>query len=176
MGMMLDAMKSLPASTAIRPARPTEADALSALALRSKAHWNYPPEQLAIFRGELTIAAEQVAQRRAHVIEEDGQLLGFYTLLPTTQDNAELEHLFVDPAHLGRGLGRALFHHACDVARRAGIATLVIQSDPNAAGFYRALGARLDRQIPSSIPGRTLPFFSFPLPPAEELDDSPRST
>ena len=36
----------------------------------------------------------------------------------------------------------------------------MIQSDPNAAGFYHALGARLEREIPSSIPGRTIPFFA----------------
>lgn len=64
---------------------------------------------------------------------------------------------------LGRGLGRALFAHACNLARRAQIRSLTIQSDPNAAGFYAALGARFLRDIPSSIPGRSIPCFEFDL-------------
>jgi GNAT superfamily N-acetyltransferase len=149
---------ALPAE-AIRPARPDEAEAISALALRSKAHWPYGSEQLAVFRRELTLAAGDVVARRAHVLVEDGQLVGFYTLTRREGD-AELEHLFVEPARLGRGLGSALFRHACALARREGFGRLVIQSDPNAAGFYAALGARLERHVPSSIPGRELPLFS----------------
>ncbi|HIF92408.1 MAG TPA: hypothetical protein EYQ60_04675 [Myxococcales bacterium] len=34
-----------------------------------------------------------------------------------------------------------------------GVGSLVIQSDPNAAGFYEALGSVRKREIPSSIPG-----------------------
>jgi len=147
----------------IRPARPGEAESISALAVRSKSHWKYTPGQMAVFRVELTVTSEQIPGRRAHVLEEAGRVVGFYTLLPRDARVAELEHLFVEPTELGRGVGTALFHHACDVARQAGFQDLVIQSDPNAAGFYRALGARLEREIPSSIPGRTIPYFAYSL-------------
>jgi GNAT superfamily N-acetyltransferase len=147
----------------IRPAWPGEAETISALAVRSKAHWKYSPEQMAVFRSELTVTPEQIPGRRAHVLEEAGCLVGFYTLLPRDAKVAELEHLFVEPTELGRGVGTALFHHACGVALRAGFRDLVIQSDPNAAGFYRAMGARLEREIPSSIPGRTIPYFAYSL-------------
>ncbi|MDJ0785588.1 MAG: GNAT family N-acetyltransferase [Myxococcota bacterium] len=148
----------------IRVAEPSEAQAISALAVRSKAHWDYTPEQMAVFSEELRVLPEQVAERHAHVAE-DGGLLGFYTLLPLEDGRVELEHLFVEPAALGCGLGRALFEHACACAARLGFRELFIQSDPNAAGFYTALGARALREIPSSIPGRSIPTYAFPLEP-----------
>jgi len=153
----------------IRPARPDEAAALSALALRSKAHWGYTPEQLAVFRAELTLAPEAIVPGRTHVAEAEGRVAGFYSLAAREGGSVELEHVFVEPGRLGRGVGRALFAHACEVARAAGFTVLEIQSDPNAAGFYRRLGARLVGEIPSSIPGRTIPFFSLRLG-----DDAPR--
>jgi GNAT superfamily N-acetyltransferase len=146
----------------IRPANP-EADAISALAIRSKGHWDYTPEQMAVFRTELTLAPDDVVTHRAHVLEEDGRILAFYTLVDAGPHTAELEHIFVDPLHLGQGFGSALFDHACALARSVGFEDLVIQSDPNASGFYAALGARLERIIPSSIPGRSIPYFTYEL-------------
>ena len=147
----------------IRPADPEEARVISALAVRSKAHWGYSPQQMSVFARELDISPTDVATHRAHVLEEDGQIVGFYTLAPRADGEVELEHLFVEPSGLRRGSGAALFRHACAVAREAGFRRLVIQSDPNAAGFYLSVGADLERYIPSSVPGRELPLFGFDL-------------
>ncbi len=118
---------------------------------------------MAVFRDELTIAASEVVSNRTHVIEDAGRVVGFYTLAENAGGELELEHLFIEPAHLSHGFGTALFAHACNLAREAGCDSLVIQSDPNAAGFYQTVGAKLEQQIPSSIPGRTIPFFRFVL-------------
>ena len=147
----------------VRPARPSEAKSLSALALRSKAHWDYSREELAVFRSELTISPEDVESHRTHVLEEGGQIVGFYTLATRGPGVVELEHIFVEPSYLGKGFGSLLFHHACGIAREAGFRRLVILSDPNASGFYHAMGAQLDGDIPSSIRGRTIPYFVVPL-------------
>jgi len=147
----------------VRPARPDEAAELTALTLLSKAHWGYPPQQMAVFRGELTFTPATLLDRRAHVLEEAGQVVALYTLLGQGQE-LELEHLFVHPDHLGRGHGKRLFQHACQMARAAGAVVLTIKSDPHAAGFYRAMGATAAGEIPSSIPGRSIPTFRFALP------------
>jgi GNAT superfamily N-acetyltransferase len=150
-----------PMETAIRPAVPAEAPTISTLAIRSKAHWGYTPERMAVFGLELTIAPEQIVPRRTHVLTVAGALRGFYTLKPRGRGVLELEHLFVDPAYLRRGYGTALFRHACRTAAAAGCRKLGIQSDPHAAGFYRKQGAQLIREIPSSIRGRSLPWFEL---------------
>ncbi len=154
----------------IRPANADEATEISALALRSKAHWSYSEEQLDVFRSELTMSPDELHDGRAHVIICEGRVMGFYTLGPIDskpdskpERSIELRHLFIDPESLHRGLGTALFRHAVEAARALGYESLVIQSDPNAAGFYLAVGAKLEREIPSSIPGRAIPLFTLPL-------------
>jgi len=147
----------------IRPARATEARAISDLAFRSKSHWPYTAAQLEVFRGELTLSPEEVAAKRSHVAEEEGTILGFYTLVSVGRAEMELEHIFVDPRQLKRGIGSQLFRHACETARAGAAARLVIQSDPNAAGFYHSVGAVLEKEIPSSIPGRSIPYFTYSL-------------
>ena len=146
----------------IRPARADEAEALTSLAIRSKAHWGYSPEQMAVFQGELTLTPAMVIERRTRVLEDGSMIVAMYTLRGDG-DEVELEHLFVDPARLGRGHGRRLFHHVCDTARASGARVLIVKSDPNAAGFYRAMGAVATGEIPSSIPGRTIPTFRLTL-------------
>jgi GNAT superfamily N-acetyltransferase len=152
-----------PAPRPIRPARPDEAAAISALAMRSKASNGYTDEQMEVFRRELALDPGDIRAHRAHVLVEEERIVAFYTLTARGDGAAELEHLFVEPARFGRGLGSALFRHACALARGEGFARVVIQSDPSAAGFYAALGARLERHVPSSIPGREIPLLSFPL-------------
>jgi GNAT superfamily N-acetyltransferase len=153
-----------PPGPTIRRARAQEAAALSALTLRSKAHWGYSAEQMAVFRDELTFTPAAVVERRTHVLEEDGAVVAMYTLLGSGAE-VELEHLFVDPPRLRQGHGKRLFEHACDLARAAGAQALVIKSDPHAAGFYRTLGAADAGEIPSSIPGRNIPTFRLLLRP-----------
>jgi len=147
----------------IREAHGSECALLSDLALRSKAHWPYTEGQLAVFREELTLSPERVSTQRAHVWVDQGQLLGFYTLIPQEPPTIELQHLFVEPSRLGQGIGRALFLHAVEMARAQAFERLLIQSDPNAAGFYRSMGATHERDVASSIPGRFIPVFVLDL-------------
>ena len=61
----------------VRAARPAEAAAISALALRSKAHWGYDPAFLEACRDDLTIRPEWCDGVRLVVAEQDGVLLGY---------------------------------------------------------------------------------------------------
>ena len=147
----------------IRPALPEEAALISALAIRSKAYWGYSPDEMQVFREELTLQPRDVEERSAHVLEEQRAIVGFYTLLPRSRAVVELEHLFVEPRQLRRGHGTALFDHAVGLARARGHERMVIQSDPGAEGFYQSLGVPLVSRVPSSIPGRTIPCFELEL-------------
>jgi GNAT superfamily N-acetyltransferase len=73
----------------------------------------------------------------------EASLLGFYHLTSTSRaDTCELDFLFVEPTAIGRGVGQALFKHACTTARGLGYRSMVWGSDPHADGFYRRMGAR----------------------------------
>jgi RimJ/RimL family protein N-acetyltransferase/GNAT superfamily N-acetyltransferase len=148
----------------VRPARPEEAKPISALAIRSKAHWGYPPEQMKVFAGELTVEPRDLISQSAHVLVQDQTLLGFYTLIEEEQGSGiELEHLFLDPGVLNRGLGSRLLRHAQGLARARRRTPLRVLADPHAAGFYTARHYRHVSDVPSSIPGRSLPRFELSL-------------
>jgi GNAT superfamily N-acetyltransferase len=141
----------------IRPALATEADILSDLALRSKAHWGYDAEFLDACEDELTVDAGEVARRRVTVAHRDGRILGF-TTLEGEPPTGVLGMMFVDPQAIGQGIGRVLFQHTIAAGRELGFARLTIDADPNAEPFYRAMGAVRIGNVPSgSIAGRVLP-------------------
>lgn len=147
----------------IRAGEAAEAAALTELALRSKGHWGYDAEFLAACREELTVRPADVAARRTAVAEEDGRILGFTTLDGEPPKGA-LGMMFVEPDTIGRGVGRRLFAHTMDEARRLGFTRLTIDADPNAEPFYRAMGAvRIGATPSGSIPGRELPLLEVAL-------------
>ena len=157
---------SSPGKSTIRLARPDEAAALSALAFRSKAHWGYSEEFMAACRDELSYAAEQIdaPQYTFCVCTVNESVIGFHALERLNSQVAELEALFVEPEHIGRGVGKALIEHAKEYARQLGASSLVIQGDPNAEKFYLAAGAvRSGSRESHSIAGRHLPLFTVDL-------------
>ena len=148
----------------IRRARSDEAESLSALALRSKAHWGYSQDFLEACREELSVSAAALEKHPAYLLEEDGVTLGFYLLVPLAEEEAELDSLFVEPEAIGTGAGAELIAHAIREARGGGCRRLVIHADPNATRFYEAAGARVVGSTPSgSIPGRRLPLLHLEL-------------
>jgi N-acetylglutamate synthase-like GNAT family acetyltransferase len=140
----------------LRPARPGEEGALSELALRSKGHWGHDAAFLERARPELTVHPEHLERWIVRVAERDGAVVGFAAVDPQAR---ELEMLFVEPAAIGTGAGRALLADALAQARAAGLAELVIESDPDAEPFYRSQGAEPAGTRTSWSTGRELPLM-----------------
>jgi GNAT superfamily N-acetyltransferase len=149
----------------IRPAKPLEAKALSALCKRSKSHWGYDAEFMRLSDASLTISPALIATGRVLVAgDADGTLLGMASLEPLEDGIYDLLHMFIDPKAIKRGVGRALFDAICTVAKSEGATTLSIMSDPNARAFYERMGARYTHEAPSdAVPGRMLPMLEYPL-------------
>jgi GNAT superfamily N-acetyltransferase len=147
----------------LRPPKPDEAVALTELCLRAKAAWGYDAAFMAACRDELTLTRVALGAPHLQVAEIDGALAGI-AQLTVKGAIAELDKLFVEPARFGAGGGRALFAWARETARRAGARVLVVDSDPNAVGFYRAMGATDDGVVASgSLPGRFIPRLKLVL-------------
>src|SRR5260370_4871624 len=151
----------------MRKAKAGEAASVTELGLRSKAHWGYDAEFMRRCVPSLTVSEQSIAQGRVLVATDDtGRAIGTASVMPDG-DDAELGRMFVDPAAIGGGIGRALFGEAVKLARRLGYRRMTILADVNAAPFYERMGARFLRRAPSdAIPGRTLPFYEYYL--AEE--------
>lgn len=143
----------------LRPARPDDAEALTALALRSKAHWGYDAAFIEACRAELTVTPARIGSERMVVAEDDGRVVGFVAVAGDS-----LEDLFADPDHIGTGIGSALLGAAIEIVRGAGHVALSIEADPHAADWYRSKGAVDVGTVPSgSVPGRRLPHLRLPI-------------
>ncbi|MFF1492161.1 GNAT family N-acetyltransferase [Streptomyces sp. NPDC058304] len=156
----------------LRAAGAGEAEALTALVLRSKAYWGYDAEFLASCAHELRIRAGEVADRRIVVAEDTsgGRVLGLASL-EGAAPVARLGLLFVEPDAIGRGVGRQLYRDALRRAAALGFRRLLIDADPHAAGFYRAMGALTSptscRPGDDDVPAGLVRFEAAPAPLAD---------
>lgn len=156
----------------VRPARAGEARLLTDLCLRSKAHWGYDAAFMRQAATGLDVTDDDIAAGEVFVAEDPaGRALGIYAL-DVDGATVDLDRMFVDPAAIGTGVGRALFAHAVARATTHGCTTMTILADPNAAPFYERMGAVFVRMAPSdTIPGRELPFYHLALRPGESACD-----
>ncbi len=151
-------------SCALREARVSEADTLTELVKRSKAYWGYSPEFMKACAGELEVTSCYLEANPAFVAEREGVGVGFCALERVSDDVVELGFLFVDPGYIGQGIGAKLLSRALSAARGLSYRSLIIQGDPHAEGFYRAVGARrAGTRESESLPGRHLPLFEISL-------------
>ncbi len=149
----------------IRRAHPEDAERLTAIALASKRHWNYPDEWIEAWRDDLTFTAAFVSEHAVYVaVDANGSAIACYALV-SEGEGFRLEHVWVDPPHIGRGLGRTLFDHAMGMTQAAGATHVLIDSDPNAEPFYLRMGARRMGTIRADVCGvrRELPRLRFDL-------------
>ena len=147
----------------IRDASPSEASSLSDLTLRSKGYWGYDAQFMEDCRAELTLSTDYVERHYVRAIDVDGRVAGFYSLVDRGRE-VQLDHLWIDPAAMGLGLGRLLWSEAVERARSDGFDAMIIHSDPHAEGFYLHMGAERTGEIESTIrPGRYLPLLRFKL-------------
>lgn len=143
-------------------ATPEDAEALTAIAHAAKRHWGYPERWIESWRDILTMRPEFIAANVAYCATEDGNAVGFY-LLTTESDGLHLDHLWILPAAMFRGIGRALFEHAVEQGKALGHRTLKIEADPNAEGFYQRMGAKRIGTSAGEIDGerRELPLLIY---------------
>jgi ribosomal protein S18 acetylase RimI-like enzyme len=147
----------------IRPAQGREAEALTAIALDAKAYWGYPADTIESWKHELTVLTQTITSRPTFVAVLGDEIVGFYSLSPS-HHSWELDHLWVLPRFMDRGIGRALVAHALETAARGGASSVTVDADPNAESFYLACGADRCGEVPAPIPGepgRVRPQLAF---------------
>ena len=142
----------------IRRSRPEEAEALTALGMRSKASNGYDDAFMTMCREEMTVSISEIETAAVWVAQSEC-IDGFFSLLPPDNERvAELRMFFVEPNRHRRGVGRALWTKMEQCAHEFGVRVIGLDSDPIAVSFYKAMGMKVVGEAPSgSIPGRMLP-------------------
>lgn len=152
----------------IRRATPDEAEALTALAHAAKRYWGYPEEWIDLWRIDLTITPDFIATNEVFVAAIGDEIAGCCALVKS-DSLTELEHMWIDPKHMRKGLGRALFEYTKRRAEELGSNMLELSADPNAESFYERMGAKHIGDVPADVLGhaRVLPRMKveFGVPP-----------
>jgi GNAT superfamily N-acetyltransferase len=136
----------------VRRALPGESQALTELAFAAKALWGHLEAQLRAWANDLRISPESILSEPTFVIEEERGLVGVVQL-GTKNRPWSIEHLWVHPAEVRRGLGSQLVRHVLRYARERGEPELQVDSDPQAEQFYLRLGARRVGEVAAPIEG-----------------------
>ena len=147
-------------AVSIRFAAPEEADRLTEIACVSKAHWGYSAAQINDWRRAfLTVTADYILAHSVWVAQDTCGKPVAFAALERHCTSAVLEHLWVLPAFMGRGIGRRLFKRVA-----AEEPDFTFTSDPHADDFYRKLGAQKIGEVVSDSQGRWLSEFRFRAP------------
>jgi predicted N-acetyltransferase YhbS len=137
----------------IRPAKPDEAAQLSEIAMEAKRYWEYPPEVMESWHSTLTLQSMHIDLAPPMVAEDSGEIVGFYQLI-ADGEKMELEHMWVKPQFMNKGIGKQLIAHAITTAKSKGAKRISIDADPNAAAFYLSCGAYRVGEMHAPIPGQ----------------------
>ena len=155
----------------VRQALPDEAEDLTDLKMRSKAHWGYDQAFLDAWRPGHAITAETIERDEVYCAEIEGVVAGMCRLCKVSETEAYLEDLFVEPAFIGTGIGALLWRYAVAVAGAMGAIVLDLTADPHARLFYEHMGAIVVGETPSPYrEGRTAPRMRYELPRARKVD------
>ena len=148
--------------THIRRARRTDCATLTRIAHGAKRHWGYPDAFIRLWKSDLTVTAEFLAHNPTYCALRSSRIVGFYALSGTGAKR-ELEHMWVSPRQIRSGVGTALWADLVGRLRAEGVTRLRVVSDPNAEGFYRAMGARRIGRVAGKPAGRFLPLLAIRL-------------
>ena len=151
-------------SLEIQRAIPDQSKALTQIAFAAKRHWGYPEHWIQLWAPILTITPEFIEQYETYVAFLEDELVGFCAI-SLIDEKASMEHLWVLPKHMGKGVGRELFDHTLTRCRELGARVLEIESDPNARGFYEHMGATKIGEVIGEVEGqpRILPLLEIEL-------------
>ena len=132
------------------------------IAVEAKAHWGYDRALVEEWALAGDFEPESLRKRLLYVAEAEGRPVGWAALIPRAEVGW-LEDLWVEPAWIGRGVGRALFEHVAAEARQRGALRLEWEAEPNAQGFYGHMGATYVRDSEVTEWGRVLEVLGVEL-------------
>ncbi|AMS14235.1 MULTISPECIES: GNAT family N-acetyltransferase [Pseudomonas] len=107
-------------------------------AINHQCSGHYPAADLQVWTaGSLGDYFVEVLEKTGHVAVIDGQIAASGMLDP---ESGQVDAVFVDPAYMGRGIGRQMMDYLEQLALQAGLPHLILDSTLNAADFYRHCG------------------------------------
>ncbi len=138
-----------------------QSELLRDLLIESKSYWGYTTEQLEYWRGIVKFEASYIENNTVKVISLNSKIIGFFAI--KRGENDELDHLWLLPEAIGKGIGNIAFDEILVHCKQQGISSFLITSDPDAEGFYINRGAIRVAQVMSEAQNRMLPQLKYTL-------------
>jgi GNAT superfamily N-acetyltransferase len=124
---------------------------LRALHRASSYVWEEDREQLDAHPEVFGVDPHALARDQVRIALKDGALIGFATVRPALQGECVLEDLFVEPAAMRTGVGRALVEDAVERAAAAGFVVMSVVAASRTRGFYERLGFVVQGPAPTQF-------------------------
>jgi N-acetylglutamate synthase-like GNAT family acetyltransferase len=120
-------------------------------AIREVCKSHYSERELQIWTNVLKPARYEEAIKKGpfYVAVEGGSIIGFGNL---NQKSGEIEALYVDPDHVGRGVGMLILEALENAAMNSGLKLLRLSSSLNAVKFYQMAGYKRQKQKRCLLP------------------------
>ena len=149
----------------VRKALISELEKLNELAARSEAYWGFDESHMEAFKRLCALREAHFKKGCVFVIEKDGEIAGFYCLAAKEAD-FELEHFYVDPEHIAKGLGKTLWLHMRTFCIHRKIREVTIVCSDFVKGFYLKMGAASLGQVESTVDrGKMIPRLTYRIDP-----------
>ena len=133
-------LKQMNQAITVRTAVAADQKALEALQWRASLNNPGDREALLAHPEAIALPLQHIECGNVFVAEVDGAILGFAAIVPRTDENWELDALFVEPEHWRNGIGRHLVEYVCLQAKASGATELHVIGNPHAQAFYETSG------------------------------------
>jgi len=153
----------------IKRAQKDDSIILSTITYKSKAFWGYDEAQLEKWKKELTITETYIEENATYKLIVGEKIAGYYSLLKVENEPVKLDNLFLLPEYIGKGFGKFLLLDCVNRAKHLGFKRMILDSEPNATGFYENFGFEVYNLLESSIKDRFLPQMELDLDSISDL-------
>ncbi|QFG00620.1 GNAT family N-acetyltransferase [Psychrobacillus glaciei] len=106
----------------------------------------YPLDLLLLADPSETLVKKYVDRGQCYIVEQDGETIGVYVLLPTRPETVELVNIAVAEQHQAKGIGKALVLDAIQKAEQQGYKIMEVGTGNSSIGqlaLYQKCGFRI---------------------------------
>ncbi|KTD64035.1 GNAT family N-acetyltransferase [Legionella spiritensis] len=143
-----------------RRANVSELPKINEFIYQSKNYWGYSPTFMMDFMNKWGVTLSFFETCEIILAEENNTLLGLFAFKINEDNKPELDLFFINAKKIQQGLGKLVWQQAIEYAKNKGWHEFLLISDPNAEGFYRAMGAEVIDTY-ESFPGRFVPIMQI---------------
>ena len=148
----------------IRKATEEDLETLNKILTSAKAHWDYDPEFVKKFVDFAKLTPKYISENETFIVSIEEQDIGFYSFIMDKQNQLELDKLFLHPDFIGKGIGKKIWGICVEAAKKYGVSSFILWSEPYAEGFYEKMGCKkIGVRKSPLMPDRYPPVYRYEL-------------